>query len=81
MFKNVFAKYITTFVLIIVISFSMILSIILSLVSDYSLTVRTETVQNAARTAEAYLELSYERSEHSSFSSFVNFSKISYSSR
>lgn len=72
MFKSVFAKYITTFVLIIVISFGMILSIILSLVTEYSASVRAETVQNAARTAEAYLELSYERSDYTSFGSFVN---------
>ena len=71
MFKSVFAKYITTFVLIIVISFSMILSIILSLVTEYSASVRIETVQHAARTAEAYLELSYERSDHSSFGTYV----------
>lgn len=71
MFKSVFAKYITTFILIIVISFSMILSIILSLVTEYSTSVRTETVQNAARTAEAYLELTYERSEAISFDDFI----------
>lgn len=71
MFKSVFAKYITTFILIIVISFGMIMSINLSLVTEYSTSVRTETVQNAARTAEAYLELNYERSEATSFDDFI----------
>ncbi len=71
MFKSVFAKYITTFILIIVISFGMILSIILSLVTDYSTSVRSETVQSAARTAEAYLELNYERSDFETFDAFL----------
>ncbi len=75
MFKSVFAKYITTFILIIVISFSMILSIILSLVTEYSTSVRTETAKNAARTAEAYLALNYERSDYSSLEDFVSIDK------
>ena len=71
MFKSVFAKYITTFILIIFISFSMILSIILSLVSDHSTSVRQETVQIASKTAEAYFSLNYERSDLPSFDEFI----------
>lgn len=71
MFKSVFAKYITTFILIIVICFAMILSIILSLVTDYANSVRTEIVQSAAKSTEAYLELKYEDSEFANFRDFV----------
>lgn len=72
MFKSVFAKYITTFILIIFISFSMILSIILSLVSEHSTSVREETVQIASKTAEAYFSLQYERSDFTSFDQFIS---------
>lgn len=71
MFKSVFAKYITTFILIIFISFSMILSIMLSLVSDHSTSVRAETVQIASKTAEAYITLQYERSDLDTFDQFI----------
>lgn len=71
MFKSVFAKYITTFILIIAISFSMILSIILSLVTDHSSAIRTETVENVAGSTEAYLALKYERSNFNDFNAFV----------
>ncbi len=72
MFKSVFAKYIITFILIVTISFGMIMSIILSLVTDYSTSIRTETVQNAALTAEAYLALNYERSDCLSFDQYMS---------
>lgn len=71
MFKSVFAKYITTFILIILISFSMILSIMLSLVTDHSSATRTEIVQSVAGSTEAYLELKYETSNFNDFNAFV----------
>ena len=71
MFKSVFAKYITTFILIIAISFSMILSIMLSLVADHSSAIRTETVQSVAGSTETYLELKYEASSFNDFNAFV----------
>lgn len=63
MFKSVFAKYITAFILIIFISFSMMLSIIVSLVNNYSVNIRAEIVKSAARSAESYLTLSLEEAE------------------
>lgn len=72
MFKSVFAKYITTFILIIVISFSMILSIVLSLVADHSTKLRSEIVQSVATSTESYLELKYERSTFNNFREFTN---------
>lgn len=72
MFKSVFAKYITAFMMIIVISFCMILSIIVSLVNSYSANIQTEIVKSTARSTESYLELRYEQSDFTSFTDFVN---------
>ncbi|MBR4872793.1 MAG: HAMP domain-containing protein [Clostridia bacterium] len=72
MFKSVFAKYITTFILIIVISFSMILAIVLSLVTEHSSDLRGEIVQSVAAATESYLELKYERSDFNNFNEFVH---------
>ena len=71
MFKSVFAKYITTFILIIAISFGMILSIMLSLVTDHSTATRTEIVKSVAGSTESYLELKYESARFNDFDSFV----------
>ncbi len=71
MFKSVFAKYITAFILIIFISFSMMLSIIVSLVNNYSVNIRAEIVKSAARSAESYLALRFEESEVYDFRDFV----------
>ena len=71
MFKSVFAKYITTFILIIAISFGMILSIMLSLVADHSTATTTEIVKSVAGSTEAYLELKYEGSSFNDFGAFV----------
>lgn len=71
MFKSVFAKYITAFVMIIIISFCMILSIIVSLVNSYSANIQTEIVKSTARSTESYLELRYEQSDFGSFKGFI----------
>lgn len=72
MFKSIFAKYITVFILIIFISFSMMLSIIVSLVNNYSVNIRTEIVKGAAKSAEAYLALCFEESDLYDFRDFVS---------
>ncbi len=72
MFKSVFAKYITAFILILVISFCMMLSIIVSLVNNYSINIRSEIVKSAARSAESYLALRFEQSEFHNFRDFVS---------
>lgn len=71
MFKSVFAKYITTFILIIAVSFGMILSIMLTLVADHSTDTRTEIVKSVAGSTEAYLELKYESASLNDFGTFV----------
>jgi len=71
MFKSVFAKYITAFILIIFISFSMMLSIIVSLVNNYSVNIRAEIVKSAARSAESYLTLRLEETEEYELREFI----------
>ncbi len=71
MFKSVFAKYITAFILIIFISFSMMLSIIVSLVNNYSVNIRSEIVKSAARSAESYLTLRFEAADSDDLRNFV----------
>ena len=72
MFKSVFAKYITTFILIIFISFSMMLSVIVSLVNNYSLNIRSEIAKSAAHSADAYLSLHFKESELYDFREFID---------
>ncbi len=75
MFKSVFAKYILAFMMIIVISFCMILSIIVSLVNSYSADLRTGFVKSAAKSAEDYLERRFEDSELQNFEDFYGGNK------
>ncbi len=79
MFKSVFAKYITAFILIIFISFSMMLSVIVSLVNNYSFNIRSEIAKSAARSAESYLTLHFKESELYDFRDFVseNYKEVS----
>ncbi len=79
MFKSVFAKYITTFILIIFISFSMMLSVIVSLVNNYSLNIRSEVAKSAAHSADAYLALHFKESELYNFREFIdeNYAEVS----
>ncbi len=70
MFKSVFAKYIIAFMMIIIISFCMILSIIVSLVNSYSADLRTGFVKSAAKSAEDYLERRFKDSDLRNFEDF-----------
>lgn len=56
MFKSVFTKYITAFMLIIVFSFAMMISIITSIVNTYSVQAKEDMVLRAAQTAADYIE-------------------------
>ncbi|MBR7184873.1 MAG: HAMP domain-containing protein [Clostridia bacterium] len=56
MFKSVFTKYITAFMLIIIFSFAMMISIITSIVNTYSVQVKEDIVSRAAQTAAEYIE-------------------------
>ncbi len=71
MFKSIFAKYITVFMLIILISFVALIAIITSTVNGYSVNSRTDQMESAAHSVSSYLEDKLERSELTDFSAFV----------
>ncbi|MBQ3126644.1 MAG: HAMP domain-containing histidine kinase, partial [Clostridia bacterium] len=56
MFKSVFTKYITAFMLIIILSFAMMISIITSIVNSYSVQAKEDMVFRAAQTSAEYIE-------------------------
>lgn len=71
MFKSTFIKYTVTFIMIIVIFFLMMLSIILSLVHDYSSSMQIEIAENAAAGVEEYIEFKYNQSSFDTFDNFI----------
>ena len=72
MSKSIFAKYIVTFAVIILVIFCMLMSIIVALVNNYSVSLQTEIAKSASRSAESYIELQYEYSDTESFTEFVS---------
>ena len=56
MFKSVFAKYITAFMVIIIVSFAMLIAIISAVVNNYSVNAKADLVSQSAHTAAAYIE-------------------------
>ncbi len=71
MFKSIFAKYISVFMLIILISFVALIAIITSTVNGYSTTSRSEQIESAAHSVAGYLEDKLVRTELTDFSAFV----------
>ena len=55
-FKSVFAKYISAFMLIILLSFGMIIAIIASIISQYSEQAKADIMETAARSSATFLE-------------------------
>lgn len=72
MVKSIFAKYIITFILIILVIFGMMMSIIMALVNNYSVSLQTEIAKSASKSAEDYIELRYEYSDKENFADFVS---------
>ena len=56
MFKSVFAKYIFTFMLIILLSFGVIMAVIATIITNYSVDAKQGIVQTAAESTAVYLE-------------------------
>jgi len=56
MFKSVFAKYISAFMLIILLSFGIIIAIIASIISSYSQDAKATVVSTAANSSAVYLQ-------------------------
>ena len=71
MFKSIFAKYISVFMLIILISFVALVGIITSAVNNYSVDSKTELITDAAHSVASYFEDRLARTELVDFSSFI----------
>ena len=56
MFKSIFAKYVMSFMLIILSGFLVIILIVSAIIGNYSVTAKTEIIENSARTSGAYVE-------------------------
>lgn len=56
MFKSVFAKYISAFMLIILFSFAIIIVVISSIITNYSEQAKTDIMETAARSSALFLE-------------------------
>ena len=60
MFKSVFAKFVTAFMMIITLGFALLLIIVTSIVSNYSAKAKLEMMDNAAQVSKVLLEQSIE---------------------
>ena len=56
MFKSIFAKYVLSFMLIILSGFLIIILIVSAIIGNYSVNAKTEIIENSARTSGAYVE-------------------------
>lgn len=61
MFKSLFFKYITAFMLIIVISFMLLIVIIGNIINGYSEEAKTEAITNSAAAAYTYVDENYQK--------------------
>ncbi len=77
MYKSVFAKYITAFMLIIVISFTILAAIISSMISDYSNKTTQNILYRTATNVKNYIETGYVISGEDDFIDFININKKS----
>ena len=71
MFKSLFAKYMTAFMLIILISFAILAAVISGSVRSYTIEYRERIMAQTARTAELYLSQTFSDSEIEDFSQFI----------
>lgn len=71
MFKSVFIKYITAFMLIILVSFIMIIAIITAIIGGYSEDAKADIMETAANSSSTYLEGKLSSGELSDMSSLL----------
>lgn len=72
MFKSVFAKYVTAFMMIVTLGFAMLLVIVTSIVSNYSAQAKNEIMDNAAQVTKVWLESAMADDETETFESLVS---------
>lgn len=71
MFKSVFMKYIAAFMLITLVSFVVLTSIIASLVNNYGVSARSETLQYAADSMSMFIEKDFKNSNQKNFGKYL----------
>ena len=74
MFKSLFSKYMTAFMLIILISFAILAAVISGSVRTYTLEHRERTMVQTAKAAELYLSQTFYDSGVGDFSQFIYYS-------
>jgi len=72
MFKSVFAKYITVFMLIIFVSFSVLTVITTVMVNNYSTNAKTEIMSNSVNSSVGYIEKKLAAQNTLNFQKFLN---------
>ena len=72
MFKSVFAKYVTAFMVIITLGFVLLLIIVTSIVSNYSSQAKLELMDNAAQVTKEILEQAIADEPMADFDSIVH---------
>ena len=75
MFKSLFAKYITAFMLIIFVSFSILTAITTVMVNNYSIEAKSEIMSNSVRSSVEYIEGLLSTQKTQNFQKFVNDNK------
>ena len=75
MFKSIFAKYVSAFMLIILSSFLVIIFIIASIISNYSTNAKSDIMENSAKSSSTYIESLFRYSSSNSVSGVISGSK------
>ena len=85
MFKSVFTKYVSAFMLIITISFLILTAVLVTTVNDYAKNEKAESLVKVAGTIEDYMEMTYEKypsafASEEAFNKFIETNKLTLES-
>jgi len=75
MIKSVFIKYITAFMLIIFISFTILISVTTAIMTNYSTDAKADVVENSLESSVDFITSKLERSTVKEFETFVNLNR------
>jgi len=70
--RGIFFKYMASFLLIIVIIFSVLTATVSVIVNSYGTNMKTETLSNAANSAAVYVKNDYDSEGHTSFKDYLS---------
>lgn len=80
MFKSIFAKYVSAFMLIILSSFLVIIFIISSIISSYSADAKSDIMENCANASSIYLDGLFKHSSSSGINEVVSYDRAAIES-